>query len=183
MNVLALDFGTRSGYAIYKDGAIISGTQKLQHSKSASGLRFLHFRRWLIEIIETHNIYRVFFERVYAHKGTDAAHVYGGFMYALATVCEEHGIKCVGLSVGTIKKFMTGKGNATKGEMIAAARLLGFDPQTHDEADALAILLLALKTIGLPAICRDDGSFLPLGEGGQLRPGASPALETFARVT
>jgi Holliday junction resolvasome RuvABC endonuclease subunit len=50
--------------------------------------------------------------------------------------------------VGTIKKFMTGKGNATKEEMIAAAKLRGFDPKTDDEADALGILFLALKTNG-----------------------------------
>jgi Holliday junction resolvasome RuvABC endonuclease subunit len=183
VNVLALDLGTRCGYAIYKDGEIISGTQKLRHSKSASGARFLHFRRWMMEVIETHNIYMVFYERVVGHKGMLAAQVYGGFTYTLAAVCEEMQIKCTGIPVATIKKFMTGKGNATKDEMIAAARLRGFDPQTHDEADALAILLLALKTMGLPKVCRGDGSFLPLREGGAQGPGSSLASEIFARVT
>jgi Holliday junction resolvasome RuvABC endonuclease subunit len=155
MNVLALDLGTRTGYAFYKDGTIISGTQKLRHSKNASGLRFVHFRRWLMEVIDTHNIYSVFFERVYGHKGMLAAQVYGGFIYTLAAVCEEMQIKCTGIQVATIKRFMTGRGNATKEEMVAAARLRDFDPQTHDEADALAILLLALKTIGLPEVCQE----------------------------
>jgi Holliday junction resolvasome RuvABC endonuclease subunit len=147
MNVLALDLGTRTGYAIYKDGTIISGTQKLQHSKSASGARFLHFRRWLSEMIETHNICRVFFERVYRHKGTDAAHVYGAFMYILVMVCEEQRIECSGLPVTTIKKFMTGKGNATKEEMIAFVRSKGFDPTDDNEADALATLLTGLNAL------------------------------------
>jgi Holliday junction resolvasome RuvABC endonuclease subunit len=183
MNVLALDFGTATGYAIYKDGEISSSVKKLLHDRYASGVRALDFYRWLTWMIQEQGISQVYFERVYAHSGVEAAHLYGYFMHTLASVCEEHGIKCVGLSVGTIKKFMTGKGNATKDEMIAAARLRGFDPQTHDEADALAILLLALKTMGLPKVCRGDGSFLPLREGGQLRPRASLALETFARVT
>jgi Holliday junction resolvasome RuvABC endonuclease subunit len=162
MNVLAIDLGSKVGFAIENSGVIISGTQKLRHSKNASGLRFLDFRRWLIETIETRSICNVFFERVYGHKGTDAAQVYGGFMYILAAVCEEMRIKCTGFPVGTIKKFMTGKGNATKDEMIAAARSRGFDPVDDNEADALGILFLALKTIGLPG----DGSFQALGESG-----------------
>jgi Holliday junction resolvasome RuvABC endonuclease subunit len=176
MSVLALDLGTSSGYAIYKDGKILSGVKKLRHDKRASGARFLDFRRWLTETIEAHNIYRVFFERVYGHKGTDAAHVYGGFMYMLAAVCEEYGIKCVGISVGTIKKFMTGKGNATKEEMIAAARLRGFDPVDDNAADALAILLAGLNELKFQ---QDHGSFLALGEGGRAHPITSLASETF----
>jgi Holliday junction resolvasome RuvABC endonuclease subunit len=134
-------------------------------------------------MIREHGVNQVYFERVYSHSGTEAAHLYGYFMHTLAAVCEEMQIKCSGFSVGTIKKFMTGKGNATKEEMIMAARSRGFDPQTHDEADALAILLLALKINGSPKVCRGDGSFLPLGEGGSARPATSLASEFFARVT
>ena len=65
-------------------------------------------------------------------------------MYTLAAVCLEQGVKCTGFPVQTIKKFMTGKGNATKDEMILAARLRGFDPKSDDEADAIAIMLLGL---------------------------------------
>jgi Holliday junction resolvasome RuvABC endonuclease subunit len=166
MNILALDLGTRTGYAILKDEHITIGTKKLLHDKNASGVRFLYFRRWLTEMIETHNIYNVFFERVYRHKGTEAAHIYGAFMYVLAMVCEELKIRCVGLNVGTIKKFATGKGNATKEEMIAAAKLRGFDPQTDDEADALAILFLALKTNAF----RSTGPSRPWERAGKLPP-------------
>jgi Holliday junction resolvasome RuvABC endonuclease subunit len=134
-------------------------------------------------MIRTHYIYSVFFERVYGHKGMLAAQVYGGFIYTLAAVCEEMQIKCAGIPVGTIKKFMTGRGNATKDEMIAAARLCGFNPQTDDEADALGILSLALKVNNLPDLCRSDGSFLALREGGREHPITSLASETFARLT
>ena len=153
MNILALDLGSANGYAIYKDGEIISGIKKLRHDKHASGVRALDFYRWLTQMIREHGVKQVYFERVYAHSGVEAAHLHEYFMHALAAVCEEYGIKCVGFSVGTIKKFMTGKGNAMKEEMIIAARLHGFDPQTHDEADALAILLLALRTNDLPKVC------------------------------
>jgi len=42
-----------------------------------------------------------------------------------------------------IKKHATGKGNAGKAAMIAAARARGFDPQDDNEADALALLAWA----------------------------------------
>jgi Holliday junction resolvasome RuvABC endonuclease subunit len=183
MNILALDLGTRTGYALLKDEHISIGTKKLLNNKSASGARFLDFYRWLIETIERHHIYMVFFERVYGHSGTEAAHIYGAFMYVLAMVCEERKIECRGISVGTIKKFATGKGNATKEEMIMAAKSQGFNPQTDDEADALAILLLALKINNLSGICRGSGSSSPLAEGGRRHPEALLAPEAFARLT
>ena len=145
MSVLALDLGTTTGFAIFKDGSIISGVKKLQHSKSAPGLRFLHFRNWLIEIIKSHEIEKIFYERVYRHLGTDASHCFGGFLYHMAAVCEEFQIPYIGFPVGSIKKAATGRGNATKEEMIKAAFYNGFKPKDHNESDALAILLMAIR--------------------------------------
>jgi Holliday junction resolvasome RuvABC endonuclease subunit len=50
--------------------------------------------------------------------------------------------------VGTIKRYATGKGNASKNEVIAAMRARGFEPADDNEADAIAILLWALETNG-----------------------------------
>jgi hypothetical protein len=52
--------------------------------------------------------------------------------------CEERGIPYEAVPVGTLKKFWTGKGNASKGEMIEAARERGFEPASDNEADAIA---------------------------------------------
>ncbi|MEY3082847.1 MAG: hypothetical protein RJA94_2832, partial [Pseudomonadota bacterium] len=52
------------------------------------------------------------------------------------------------MSVGTIKRFATGKGNADKQAMIAAVRERGFESADDNEADAIAILLWALETKG-----------------------------------
>jgi Holliday junction resolvasome RuvABC endonuclease subunit len=183
MNVLALDLGTCCGYAIYKDGEILSGVKKLRHDRRASGVRALDFYRWLSQMIRKYCIDKVYFERVYAHKGVEAAHLYGFFMHTLAAVCEEYGIKCVGLSVGTIKKFVTGKGNATKEEMIMAAKSHGFDLVDDNEADALAILCLALKINSLPNNCQNNRFFWPSMKNGRAHPGASLASENFAKLT
>ncbi len=48
------------------------------------------------------------------HLGTDAAHCYGGFLAVLSAWCEENNIPYQGVNVKTIKRFITGKGNASK---------------------------------------------------------------------
>ena len=91
---------------------------------------------------------RILFEEVRRHAGTDAAHVYGGFLATLTGWCEEHEVAYQGVPVGTIKRHVTGKGNADKAAVIAAVRARGFSPADDNEADALAILLWATETHG-----------------------------------
>jgi len=61
---------------------------------------------------------------------------------------ELRGVPYQGVPVGTIKKFLTGQGNANKQAMIDAARARGFSPVDDNEADAIAILLWAIETRG-----------------------------------
>jgi hypothetical protein len=104
----------------------------------------------------------------------------------LASVCFQQNIPCTGLTVQAIKKFMTGKANATKDEMIAAARRKGFNPKTDDEADAIAIMLLAIED----QINKDkktskstSGSSQALGESGSRDPTISLASDFFRGLT
>ena len=60
----------------------------------------------------------------------------------------ERGIAYQGVPVGTIKRFIAGKGNADKQAVIAAVRARGFSPADDNEADAIAILLWAIETDG-----------------------------------
>ena len=186
MTLFALDLGTACGFAIFKDGKFISGTRKLGTYKEKFGARFHEFRTWLLNIIAKHNIEAVYFERVFGHKGVEAAHCYGGFLYMLASVCFQQNIPCKGLTVQAIKKFMTGKGNATKDEMIAAAKQKRFNPATNDEVDAIAIILLAIEG----QINRDkktnkstSGSFQTLVESGSQDPTISLASDFFRGLT
>ena len=52
------------------------------------------------------------------------------------------------MPVGTIKRFIAGKGNADKAAVIAAVRKRGFAPEDDNEADAVAILLWSIETQG-----------------------------------
>jgi Holliday junction resolvasome RuvABC endonuclease subunit len=112
-------------------------------------MRYLRFRNWLNQLVTGGDVIQaVYFEEVRRHVGTDAAHIYGGFLACLSAWCEENGLAYQGVPVGTIKRFTTGKGNADKAAVIAALRVRGFSPTDDNEADALAILLWALKTDG-----------------------------------
>lgn len=149
--LLALDLGTHTGWALYqRDGTITSGTEHFTPRRfEGGGMRFLRFKRWLNELRNaTGEIHAVFFEEVRRHAGVDAAHSYGGFMSHLTAWCEQHRIPYQGVPVGTIKKHATGKGNASKEDMVTAARKRGHDPGDDNEADALALLHWALEMQG-----------------------------------
>ena len=149
--VLALDLGTTTGWAsLGPNDRIVSGTEDFRPRRfEGGGMRFLRFQDFLLELaLHLNGVQRVVFEEVRRHAGTDAAHIYGGFLGALSAWCEEHEIPYQGVPVGTIKRHVTGKGNANKAAVIAAVTALGFSPADDNEADAIAILLWAMETRG-----------------------------------
>ena len=149
--ILALDLGTTTGWALRAaNGLITSGTTSFRPGRyDGGGMRYLRFTNWLTELDRLSGpIATIWFEEVRRHAGTDAAHVYGGLMATLTAWAELHGIPYAGVSVGTIKRHATGRGNANKQAMIDAARARGFSPADDNEADAIAILLWAIETNG-----------------------------------
>ena len=114
-------------------------------------MRYLRFRRWLDEVLATtppssgvSGLDAIYFEEVRRHLGVDAAHAYGGFLATLTSWCEHQKIPYQGVPVGTIKRHVTGKGNAGKSEMVSAMRARGYLVADDNEADALAVLVWAL---------------------------------------
>ena len=109
-------------------------------------MRFLKFKRWLTDVKQcTTGIDLVVFEEVRRHVGVDAAHAYGDFMGQLTAWCEHHQIPYEGVPVGTIKRHISGKGNASKDDVIKAVCELGFAVSDDNEADAIALLNLAIQ--------------------------------------
>lgn len=146
--ILALDLGTTTGWALRdRTGRITSGSQSFKPQRfEGGGMRFLRFKRWLTELkAHAEGIDALVFEEVRRHVSTDAAHAYGGFLATLTAWCEHHGVPYQGVPVGTIKKHVTGKGNASKDEMMAAMRARGYLPTDDNEADALALLHWAIQ--------------------------------------
>jgi hypothetical protein len=149
--ILALDLGQTAGWAVRNaEGAITSGTVEFKPGRfEGGGMVYLRFRAWLQEVDETAGgIGAVYFEEVAAHRRVAAAHAYGGFLAHLTAWAEAAKTPYRGVPVGTIKRHVTGKGNADKAAVTTAIRALGFDPADDNEADALALLDWVLKTGG-----------------------------------
>ena len=152
MNILALDLGSRTGWAMRQPGTVVSGFADFKNGRyEGGGMRYLRFKQWLNQTrAAAGDVHAVYFEEVRRHAGTDAAHVYGGLLGILTAWCEQHNIPYCGVPVGTIKKHATGKGNADKAAMVAAAqKLMGRVVTDDNEADALCILHYALQTEGV----------------------------------
>ncbi len=151
-SLLALDLGTTTSWAVRApEGQIAHGFVSFRPQRfEGGGMRYLKFRRWLTElkgtVAGTHGLGAVYFEEVRRHLGVDAAHVYGGLLATLTAWCEHHQIPYQGVPVGTIKRHITGKGNASKDEVIAAVRALRHPITDDNEADALALLHWAIDT-------------------------------------
>jgi hypothetical protein len=145
--ILALDLGQRTGWAVRsRDGAISSGVHEFRPGRfEGGGMIWLRFRSWLQEVDETSGgVGIVVFEEVRRHLGTAAGHAYGGHLAHLTAWAEASRIPYQGVPVGTIKRYIAGKGNADKQAVIDAVRRLGFSPEDDNEADALALLHWAI---------------------------------------
>lgn len=147
-NVLALDLGTQCGWAVVtRDGKFSSGSDRFDPKRCGGpGKRWLSFREFLTaRAREAGGIQAVYYEDVKAHgPGVQAAHVYGGFLAILEAWCAANNLPLYGVGVGTIKKHATGKGNATKEQMIDAAKTRGVAVIDDNQADAVALLSYAL---------------------------------------
>lgn len=142
-NILAIDLGTNTGWAIRRrDGSISHGTECFPlRKREHPGQRLVNFRVWLSRLIEHEHVHDIVYERVvFGHSSSDAANLYGAFWGQMLACAAVRNIIPVGVAVSTVKKHWTGSGRADKGAMVTTALCLGFRPVTDNDADALAIL-------------------------------------------
>lgn len=151
MKTLNLDLGTTTGWAACDEQKVVaSGTVSFANRRfEGGGMRFLRFKAWLDDYLKLcPDLAAVYFEEVHRHAGTDAAHIYGGLMAILTSWCESNKVPYSGVSVGTIKKHATGKGNANKDAMIEAAKDKGHSPKDDNEADAICLAYCTMDGMG-----------------------------------
>lgn len=151
MTILALDLGTHAGWALRRpDGRIESGVQHFEAARHAGeGLRFIRFRSWLHDLkrqCETRGepLSAIYYERkdFVQPRQVIATRISFGLWAHLVAWAEHHGIYYQGVAIGSIKASICGSGKAKKPEIIKAVRARGFSPADHNEADALALLLM-----------------------------------------
>lgn len=153
MNVLALDLGTNTGFAYNQGDEFFCGTWKLATAKEIREFGKTRMNRRCDPRVRQlyENIYRmayldlIVFEDVLFCSTTYQCQLWAS-LRAAAWLSDAPRIDC--LPVQTLKQHATGRGNATKEQMIFAARTqrpdLKFDA---DSADAFHLWTWAQKHI------------------------------------
>lgn len=90
----------------------------------------------------------VVYERPFA-RGQAATRSLWGVVGLLEACAGAWGLPVIDYTPGEIKKFATGKGDASKDDMTFAAQLMGYDGENEHEADAWCALRFAEENINL----------------------------------
>lgn len=159
LGILALDMATSTGWALMdREGNVTSGVQRFDLGRGESvGMRFLRFRRWLNELLRAPGseippqrfaVDVIAYERAH-HRGGAATALCVGLSTVVLEEAARLSIETTTIATMTLKKHATGRGNAGKPDMIAAAsKRWGRQIETDDEADALCVLAWALDEVG-----------------------------------
>jgi len=140
--ILALDMATKTGWATSgPSGVATSGVENFRKRAGDSrGMIFIRFEAWLSEICRSVSPRVIVYERPHA-RGRAANEVLNGMLAYLAGTAEKMGIEYADCPSSTLKLFATGKGNASKVEMMAAYRAKwGREPIDDNESDARWLL-------------------------------------------
>lgn len=184
MKIIGIDLGTKCGISMLDmtTPTIVCRTVAFNFDRKQYGMQFHAFSEQLHGILKAHRGPKtyVFFEDVKAHSSNAASHMYGYYRGALQRECFMQGIQCIGIGVGTVKKNITGKGNASKSDVANEVGILlhledvpianfstnvrnPFTPLritslTEDQTDAIAVSLAGLEMVNgnLPALDSSD---------------------------
>jgi Holliday junction resolvasome RuvABC endonuclease subunit len=149
MNILALDPATHCGWAHSAGGC---GTWDLSIRRDESkGMRLMRLRGKLNELIKGVGVDVVYYEaaRNAGPKMQGALVVQAEIQGVIVLWCEDNMVEYRGVSPSEVKKHATGKGNAGKDQMIAAAQAKWPEIGSMDDntADALWILDMAKQQL------------------------------------
>jgi Holliday junction resolvasome RuvABC endonuclease subunit len=146
MRILALDPATRCGFA-YSSRPTLSGTWDLSTRRDESGSMKLVRLRSKLEEFKRLGVDLIVFEAARnAMPKMQGALVHQAKLQAVIELfAEDHAIAYRGYSPAELKKFATGKGNANKAAMVAAISARYGPVSDDNEADAIALLHLALS--------------------------------------
>jgi len=167
MNILALDLGTKTGWASYfshepiaPTHIVSSGVQKFTVPRGTNpDVRLLRFRKWLEDLCLLKRPKVIAYELPHMRGGYSTQFLQD-MMSILKVFCLDHDILYMSVHSGTLKKHATGSGNASKEEMVLTAEQRYGKVQDDNQADALHILAWAREQIDDSQVTQRDRGVL-----------------------
>ncbi len=148
MIILSLDLATKTGWACNIHGKR-SGVVEFQLKRGESpGMRFLRCRAWLNEMLQLcgGKIDVIVYEQAH-HRGGAATACCVGLVTEVLAFAAENNIEVMSVHSGSLKKWATGNGRASKADMIKAAQKRGWDPEDDNQADATLLLEYTVSSL------------------------------------
>ncbi|MDA3834056.1 MAG: crossover junction endodeoxyribonuclease RuvC [Spirochaetales bacterium] len=155
--ILAFDLATNTGWAVVANGKVLeSGIQSFAKKRGeTNGIMFLKFRRWANKLmwkmrtIKSYDIQIMAYEQAH-FRGGAATEICVGLQTRVQELAAESQLESFPVNTASLKKFATGKGNASKKEVMEAAKkILKREPESDDEADAIFVGLYASQELGI----------------------------------
>lgn len=154
MRILGIDPGSRCGWALYDTVSkefLVSGVWDLTPPRGCSpGVRYLRLRSRLAEVLEAYPEIDVLAVEAAHHRGGAATEYAIGIVTHCQAWAAEQGVEVLQVRATTVKRVATGRGNASKDEMMDAAEAMwkGVHFRSDDEADARWIAVAAAEEVG-----------------------------------
>jgi Holliday junction resolvasome RuvABC endonuclease subunit len=154
--LFALDLSTSVGFALLEDGPPSFGTLRLHAAAPGDhGRRFAQLHHWLYGQLDRLQFDAVAYEKpILPRKSGDLATTMDTLtlLWGLTAIVQlfagDNDLPCVGVSVQAVKKRVTGKGTATKDEMVTSALgQWGWRVANDHEADAGGVGLVAYEIL------------------------------------
>lgn len=137
--VLGLDPSTRTGIAVVDSNGKVIHAEEAEFKKLSGYPRIQALCAHVFGVIETYKPTKIVIEEMIVGHASSAIPV-----IQIASILRyflwQEGIKYLDVNPATLKKFVAGKGNATKEQvMMHVLKTFGYESKTNNIADAVAL--------------------------------------------
>jgi hypothetical protein len=171
MRILALDQSPSStGFALWDEGAIVTGAWPLCEGIARRAIGFNEISSRLLDVHRAAPIDLIAYEQPIKRPSDKVEKLIAlyGVAAMIEAFCQKRHIRCFVIGQHQWRESYFGKKHGIKGSedlkraAIVRGRQYGFDPITHDEAEAIAILDHQLLSMKIMPAWREANPFLPM---------------------
>lgn len=146
MKVLGIDPGTNvAGWAIVEDGVVIAHGKIHPSPKMDEQDKIILIYNTIYAVIDTYTPDMVGCEDQFCGPNPKTLKILSRLVGAILLACEQHDLKAKLMAPTHVKSVFTGKGKASKEEMVEKASTMVSDTLCNDEADAIAVAITLIE--------------------------------------